>query len=98
MMFTFIFTLVLGLCSVKLFGMDDYQGQLDLCPKRRETYYQPIPNENKKKICPFCDPEILKTNYIIHEDANIREMMNKHPYPPFDQALHLLIMPIVHKE
>jgi diadenosine tetraphosphate (Ap4A) HIT family hydrolase len=57
-------------------------------------------NLSTPKPCAFCDAEILKTNYIISEDekTDVRVMMNRYPYFSFDQGVHLLIMPLSHKE
>jgi diadenosine tetraphosphate (Ap4A) HIT family hydrolase len=50
------------------------------------------------KPCPFCDQDILKQNRILQEDGKVRIMLNKHPYFPYDQGIHLLIMPTAHVE
>ena len=81
--------------------MEAQKCQLAFCPTRPGYYQQKKENDqNSDKICFFCDKESLRSNYILREDVdnNIREMMNKHPYPDFDQGIHLLIMPVTHKE
>jgi len=81
--------------------MEDKHCQLDFCPTRKGYYQSVVNNRNKPTVvCCFCDLEMLKANYILAEDTQcgVRTMMNKSPYPDFDQAIHLLIMPIAHKE
>lgn len=99
-MHNYFYILLSGIFFTQLIGMENQDCQLDLCSQRKTCYQAFIHNQDKQKKCPFCDPEILKTNYIIREDekADVREMMNKNPYIPFDQGIHLLIMPLSHKE
>lgn len=89
-----------------LYGMEPKNCQLEFGANRNQY----IVTTNQKdslqinlslsKPCAFCDAEILKTNYIISEDekTDVRVMMNKYPYFSFDQGVHLLIMPLSHKE
>ena len=100
-MLSYYCMVLLGLYSSVLCAMEDKKCQLDFCPTRSEYYRQKAANnQNPNKICFFCDKESLKSNYIISEDVpgDVRVMMNKTPYPDFDQAIHLLIMPMSHKE
>jgi|SRR4030095_15062729 len=92
---------LLGLCSLLSFGMENVGSQLEFCPTRKAYIQQVL--ANKKAVMPkcfFCDKDSLNNNYILDENAekDVRVMMNKAPYPDFDQAIHLLFMPIVHKE
>ncbi len=90
-----------------LVGMCPNGSQLELCPNRNQ-YSKKVCQENSDdrkqeivtKRCVFCDPEILMKNHIISEDeaSDVRVMMNLHPYFDFYQGVHLLIMPITHKE
>src|SRR5438445_10542826 len=93
--------ILLGLCFSVLFAMENKDCQFDICPKRTAYYQQSAANnQSQKKICFFCEAESLTNNFIISENiqSDVRVMMNKTPYPDFDQAIHLLIMPISHKE
>jgi len=80
--------------------MENVGSQLEFCPTRKAYIQHVVANKNSEvPKCFFCDKDSLKNNYILNEDADkdVRVMMNKSPYPDFDQAIHLLFMPIVHK-
>jgi diadenosine tetraphosphate (Ap4A) HIT family hydrolase len=88
--------------------MEPKGSQLELSDLRKD--YRLNLAVNKKKVvtsnpvelkpCVFCDSDILKGNYIISEnkDWDVRVMLNKFPYFHLSQGVHLLIMPISHKE
>ncbi len=86
--------MIMGL-SLPLVAMEPEGMQLGLCPQRNAAY-------NKKKLssnmCPFCDNEILKTNFIVKEDLpnDTRIILNKNPYCDTRQARHFVIMTIAH--
>jgi len=95
------FILVLGLYSSMVFCMNPKDMQLEFPISTRKAYVQQnVVQKPTEPVCHFCDEKTLSTNYIIREDheSDVREMMNKFPYFDFDQGLHLLIMPISHKE
>jgi diadenosine tetraphosphate (Ap4A) HIT family hydrolase len=73
--------------------------QLEIAASRR-VYRQTADTQRAQGFCFFCDEATLKNNFIVSEDyqRDIRVMMNKTPYFPFDQGQHLLVMPIAHEE
>jgi galactose-1-phosphate uridylyltransferase len=108
------FSLLCLLSQSCVIAMNATESQYELCAGRNTSYARKITEERKAqadqtdqkksegvtKPCVFCDEKILKTNFIIDENTknNVRVMMNKFPYPSFDQGIHLLIMPITHRE
>lgn len=95
------YIVMVGLCSAAVYAMNEKQTQMELCGALRKKYVQEhIVNKPTTPVCPFCDKDILATNYIVCEDhdKDVRIMMNKNPYFAFDQGHHLLIMPQSHKE
>ena len=72
-----------------------YQGNQDVFGPKDQNQQSAAPD----KPCPFCDTAIMATNYVLSEDTtrDVRIMMNKFPYPDFDQAVHCLCMPTSHK-
>lgn len=87
-----------------LFGMYLGSGecpQYELCPERKVYINQVKANNSQTKpICFFCDEKTMQTNKIISEDkeSDVRVINNKSYYCPFDQVIHLVEMPITHKE
>src|SRR5437762_2846848 len=73
--------------------------QLEIAAGRR-VYRQQADIQRAQGFCFFCDKDTLASNYIVSEDTvhDVRVMMNKTPYFPFDQGQHLLVMPISHEE
>ncbi|HLW72694.1 MAG TPA: hypothetical protein VKR54_01465 [Candidatus Babeliales bacterium] len=95
------YIMMVGLCSAAAYAMNEKSTQMELCGVLRKEYVQKnIVNKPTTPVCPFCDEQILSTNYIVSEDhdKDVRIMMNKSPYFAFDQGHHLLIMPESHKE
>lgn len=103
------YVVVLCLFFSSLCGMESKQCQLEFCPTRK-AYEPKVLVSNQKdllhiqyleaKPCVFCIPTIYHDNYIVDEnkELNVRVMMNKFPYGDFDQGVHLLVMPLSHKE
>ncbi len=98
------FILLTLVCSSAAFGMEPKNKQLEVCPGRR-AYIQQVAQQKKDAaekntvpVCPFCDPVIMASNYVLAEQKakNRRIMMNKNPY--FRQGRHLMGMPISHIE
>lgn len=93
-----LYYMIIGLLMAPVLAMEDNGRQIELCPGR-VAYIQKNKQPSSSR-CVFCDEDILAQNYIVNEDAknDVRIMMNKYPYFPFDQGHHLLVMPISHKE
>jgi diadenosine tetraphosphate (Ap4A) HIT family hydrolase len=96
-MIQFYYALLIVLTAPVL-AMDPKGSQLELCASRR-AYIQGQKSQPSQS-CVFCDAKVLAQNHILIENFrdDVRIMMNKNPYFPFDQGYHLLIMPISHKE
>ena len=80
-------------------GMQDQGKQLEIAAGRK-NYRAAADVHRASGFCVFCDEETLKNNFIVSEDhqRDVRVMMNKTPYFPFDQGQHLIVMPTSHEE
>jgi diadenosine tetraphosphate (Ap4A) HIT family hydrolase len=80
-------------------GMKDQGKQLE-CAAGRKNYITQADAHRASGFCVFCNEDSLKTNFILLEDSarDVRVIMNKKPYFPFDQGHHFVVMPISHEE
>lgn len=103
------YVVLLCLFFSSLYGMEQRECQFEL--SRLRTAYRSnlaVINRTQEvqsssvevKPCVFCDSDTLKKNYIISEDkeSDVRVILNKFPYIDLSQGIHILVLPISHKE